>query len=241
MPEDLGVSAWSVSRWRRRYGGAKLWAPSRRSADARARATRRSEYAGCPKQKRRFRPKTTDSRHLCPIAPNRLAQRPAPTRPDEIWLADITCVSTRQGWAYLAGALDLYSRRIVGWALAATMPTALAARALKRALTQRRPGPGLLHHSDRGSQYASDAYRRLLLTQHGVMASMSRRGNCYDNAVMESFWGTLKAELTDGRVCDDVAHLRAVLFDYLEIFYNRARLHGALGYQTPVDHEANLT
>ena len=131
------------------------------------------------RQKRRFRPKTTDANHLCPIAPNRLAARSAPpTRPDEVWLADITYVATAEGWLYLAGVLDLYSRKLVGWATDATMPAALVARALQPALTHRHPAPGLLHHSDRGSQYASDAYR-LLLLQNGVQASMSRGQPAY--------------------------------------------------------------
>ena len=198
------------------------------------------KYAGCPKQKRRFRPKTTDSAHLCPIAPNRLAARSAPpTRPAEVWLADITSIATAEGWLYLAGVLDLYSRRLVGWATDEIMPTALVARAFQRAVAQRRPPAGLLHHCDRGSQYASDAYRQLLHV-HGVESSMSRQGNCYDNAAMESFWATLKTELIDGRLFNSRAQARREIFSFIEVFYNRKRLHGALGYQTPVEYEANL-
>ena len=126
----------------------------------------------------------------------------------------------------------------VGWAAEDTMATALVARALQRAFTHRRPAPGLLHHSDRGSQYASDAYRQLLHA-HGVRTSMSRQGNCYDNATMESFWATLKTELLQGGVFATHAEARSALFSYIEIFYNRARLHGALGYQAPVEYEHN--
>ncbi len=137
-------------------------------------------------QKRRFRPRTTDSRHLCPIAPNHLAERVPPSRPGEVWQADITYVATQEGWLYVAGVLDACSRRIVGWAADSSMPTGLVSRALERAVQTQRPAAGLLHHSDRGSQYASDVYRELL-RRHGVVPSMSRAGNCYDNAKMESF------------------------------------------------------
>ena len=192
------------------------------------------------KQKRRFRPRTTDSRHLCPIAPNRLAERAQPpVRPGEVWQADITYVATQEGWLYVAGVLDACSRKIVGWAADDTMPTALVARAFERALALHQPAPGLLHHSDRGSQYASDAYRELL-RRHGVVASMSRPGNCYDNAKMESFWATMKTELIGGQVYATRAEAKSALFWYIEGFYNRARLHGALGFHSPVDFENSL-
>lgn len=226
----------------RTYGARRLAAALRREGErcGRHRVGRIMRGRGLrARQKRRFRPKTTDSSHLCPVAANRLAGWPAPGRPDEVWLADITCVATRQGWAYLAGVLDLFSRKLVGWAVDDTMPTALVVRAFERAVTHRRPPAGLLHHSDRGSQYASDAYRTLLHA-HGVQTSMSRAANCYDNATMESFWATLKTEFVTGRTFEDVTHLRAELFPYIEIFYNRERLHGALGYQSPVEYETNL-
>ena len=214
------------------YGSPRLTAALRRTGErgGRRRVSRLMRGRGLrAKQKRRFRPKTTDANHLCPIAPNRLAERAAPPmRPNEVWAADITYVPTAEGGLYGAGVLDLCTRKLVGWATADTMPTALVARALSRALTRQRPGPGLLHHSDRGSQYASDAYR-LLLHQNGVQASMSRAGNCHDNATMESFWATLKAELSDGRLFDTRAQAHSALFDYFEVFYNRQRLHGALG------------
>ena len=145
---------------------------------------------------------------------------------------------TGEGWLYVAGVLDLYSRKLVGWAAEGAMPTALVASAFRRAVTHRQPAPGLLHHSDRGSQHASDAYRQLLHA-HGVQTSMSRAGNCYDNAVMESFWATTKTELLQGRVFLTHAEARSALFSYFEIFYNRKRLHGALGYLSPVEYENN--
>jgi transposase InsO family protein len=183
--------------------------------------------------------RTTDSRHDQPIAPNHLALAPAPTKADQIWVAEITCVETPQGWLYLAGVLDLYSRRLIGWAMGLSMETALPLAALHMALRQRRPSPGLLHHSDRGYQYASAAYRKTL-ADHGCVASMSRKGNCYDNATMESFWSTLKHELVYRCNWDTRDQATTAIFDYIEGFYNRTRLHSALGYQSPLDYESNL-
>ena len=192
-------------------------------------------------QKRRFRPRTTDSRHLCPIAPNHLAERASPpARPGEVWQADITYVATREGWLYVAGVLDACSRRVVGWAADAAMPTGLVACAFERAVRGCQPTDGLLHHSDRGSQYASDAYRALL-RRHGVVPSMSRPANGYDNARMESFWATLKGELIGDHVFATRAEAKSALFDYIEVFYNRKRLHSALGFRSPVDYESNLS
>ena len=192
------------------------------------------------RQKRRFRPRTPDSRHLCPMAPNHLAERASPpARPGEVWQADITGVATQEGWLYLAGVLEACSRRIVGWAADDAMPTALVARAFERAVTTQRPSAGLLHHSDRGRQYASDAYRPLR-HRHGALPSMSRAGNCYGNAKMESFSATLKGELIGDHVFASRAQAKSAIFRYIEIFYNRTRLHGALGYPSPVDFENNL-
>lgn len=192
-------------------------------------------------QQRCFRPRTTDSRHLCPVAPNHLAERAEPpTRPGEVWQADITYVATNEGWPYVAGVLDACSRRIVGRAAADTMPTARVARAFERAVRAEKPAPGLLHHSDRGRQYASDACRELLRS-HGVVASMSRAGNGYDNAKMESFWATLKSELIQDRVFTSRAEAKSEIFWDIEVFYNRVRLHGAPGYYSPVDCEHRLS
>lgn len=190
--------------------------------------------------RRRFRPQTTDSRHDSPIAPNALAQRSSPpARPNEVWVTDFTYIPTSEGWLFLAVVLDLYSRRVVGWAFGPALTTALARAALQMALCHRRPEAGLLHHSDRGCQYASADYRALLAA-HGLEASMSRSGNPYDNAAMESFYSTLKSECLHRQKLATRAQAQAVAFDYLETFYNRERLHSALGYKSPVDFEQQL-
>jgi len=192
----------------------------------------------CGRPKRRYRPRTTDSRHEQPIAPNRLAERPAPTGPDQVWLADITYIPTAEGWLYLAGILDRYSRKVVGWAVSEHIDTALVTSAWKRALCHRQPPQGLIFHSDRGVQYASAGFRQAL-AQAGTIASMSRQANCYDNAAMEAFWSTLKLELIYRREKNFATRLEArrALFEYLEVFYNRQRLHSALGYQSPAAFE----
>jgi putative transposase len=190
--------------------------------------------------RRRFRPQTTDSRHDGPIAPNGLAQRTAPpSRPDEVWVTDFTYIPTGEGWLFLAVVLDLYSRRVVGWAFGPALTTALARAALQMALRHRQPEAGLLHHSDRGCQYASADYRALLAA-HGLVPSMSRSGNPYDNAAMESFYSTLKIECLHRQKLATQAQAQAVTFDYLETFYNRERIHSALGYKSPVDFEQQL-
>jgi len=192
---------------------------------------------------KRFVPQTTDSAHDHPIAPNLLAQRAAPTGPNQTWVTDLTYVRTREGWLYVAVLLDLWSRKVVGWATGETLHASLAGSALQMAIQHRRPGPGLLHHSDRGVQYASQEYREQL-KQAGGVASMSRQGNPYDNAAMESFNATYKRE------CVGLAEARGGyatraeaandFFDYAEKYYNRVRVHSALGYQTPVDFEHQL-
>lgn len=188
---------------------------------------------------RRFVPQTTDSRHHQPIAPNTLAAVAAPTGPNQQWVTDITYVRTGESWLYVAAVMDRWSRRIVGLAMAEHMESALVEHALQQALGQRRPAPGCLHHSDRGSQYASADYRRLLTT-NGLTASMSRAGNCYDNAAMESFWGKLKTELVHRHHFATRQQARLAVFEYVEVFYNRVRLHSALGFKSPVDFEQQL-
>jgi len=189
--------------------------------------------------KRRYRVVTTDSRHGEPIAPNQLALTPAPIRPNQVWVTDITYVPTDEGWLYLAGVLDLFSRRLIGWAMGSSLATALPLAALLMAVRQRNPPPGLLHHSDRGVQYASKDYRSCLEANRFI-ASMSRKANCYDNATMEAFWSTLKNELIYRRHFTTRAEATSAIFDYIETFYNRRRIHSSLGYQTPLDYESNL-
>ena len=187
----------------------------------------------------RFVPCTTDSDHDQPIAPNRLAQRPPPAGPNQIWLQDITYVPTAQGWMYLALVMDLWSRKIVGWAMADHLRSELVVSALQMAGTQRRPGQGLLVHSDRGVQYASQE-TRAFLERHGWEASMSRPGNPYDNAWMESAIGKIKGEVLDRTVPADHATARQQLFVGIESWYNQRRRHSSLGYQSPVAFEAQF-
>ena len=191
------------------------------------------------KRKRKFVPRTTDSAHQQPIADNVLDRQFNAALPDQKWAADITYIPTDEGWLYLAGVLDLCSRRIVGWSMADHMRVTLASDALNMALARRRPGEGLLHHSDRGSQYASEDYM-YLLESHNIQASMSGKGDCWDNAVMESFWATLKAELVNDAHYATHEQARASIFEYIEVFYNRNRLHSSLGYVSPETFEASL-
>jgi putative transposase len=192
------------------------------------------------RQKRAFKPKTTDSHHPHPIARNLLAAAPKPKAANRIWVSDITYLLTAQGWLYLAAVMDLYSRKIVGWATSHSLETSLVKAALEQAQKERRPPPGLLHHSDRGSQYASGAYRALLHSCQ-MRPSMSAAGNCYDNAAMESFWSTLKTESLHHQHFQSHQEARSAVFDYIETFYNPKRLHSALGYQSPVDFERITT
>jgi putative transposase len=190
----------------------------------------------CGRQKGRHGVRTTDSHHDQPIAPNHLAEAPKATAPNQIWVADITYIATLEGWLYLAAILDLYSRKIVGWAMSEHIDTSLVLKALDMALLHRLPPANLLFHSDRGVQYASGDFRQAL-RQATLVASMSRKGNCYDNATMESFWSTLKLELVYRGVFQTRAQARAQIFDYIEVFYNRQRAHSALDYNSPVDFE----
>jgi transposase InsO family protein len=191
------------------------------------------------KTKRRFVPRTTDGRHAHAVADNVLDRDFAATKPNRKWAADITYVPTDQGWLYMAAVIDLCSRRIVGWSMADHMEAELVSDALSMALTRRRPREGLLHHSDRGVQYACDAYQSLL-ARHGIQCSMSGKGDCWDNAVMESFWATLKTELVYQETYATPEEARASIFEYVEAFYNRKRLHSSLGYLSPEMFEASL-
>lgn len=188
---------------------------------------------------RKFRVQTTDSNHANPIAPNTLDRKfTQATAINQFWSTDITYIHTDEGVLYLAGVMDLFSRKIVGWSMDATMTTKLVEDALDSAVLSRKPAFGLLHHSDRGVQYTSGRYRQLL-DLHGMEASMSRTGNCYDNAVVESFWGKLKTEMVYHRRFKTREEARAAVFEYIEMFYNRQRLHAALDYQSPEQFEAS--
>jgi putative transposase len=187
------------------------------------------------KQARRWRV-TTDSRHGFAVAPNRLGRRFSSTGPNQVWMSDVTYVSTAEGWCYLAVVLEAFSRRIVGWALDTRLTAALPLAALERALATRRPRPGLLHHSDRGIQYACTAYQAVL-HRAGLVASMSRRGDCWDNAVVESFFASLKVERLHERRYATREEAEADIADYIERFYNRQRRHSTLGYLSPVMYE----
>jgi putative transposase len=190
------------------------------------------------RQRSKYRQATTDSRHADPIAPNRLREL-VPERRDQIWVTDATAVLTGEGWLYLVALLDIYTRRIVGWSMSQTLDAPLVVKAIQMAITQRRPKEPVIVHSDRGSQFASAAYRQVLTAQKFV-ASMSRKGNCYDNAYIESFWSSLKYEVVYHRKLATRAEARSAIFDYIETFYNRTRLHSSLDYVSPATFESKL-
>lgn len=187
------------------------------------------------KQRKKFR-HTTDSNHAFPVAPNLLDQCFRGWLQDEAWVGDITYIPTREGWLYLAANMDLFSRRIVGWATSSRIDRGLALEALQRAIDIRHPRPGLIHHSDRGSQYASGDFQDLL-TKHGMICSMSRRGNCYDNAAMESFFHSFKVEWIGDRIFETREEARRVIHEYIELFYNVWRRHSTLGMVSPAEYE----
>ena len=188
------------------------------------------------KTARKFRVRTTDSNHDLPVADNLLGRQFDPDSANEAWVADITYIPTREGWLYLAVVEDLYARRVVGWSMADHLESRLVVDALALAVERRLPGEGLLAHSDRGSQYASDYYQRLL-AQHGITCSRSRRADCWDNAPMESFFASLKKELVPGADFATRAEARAAIVEYIEVFYNTKRRHSSLGYVSPAEYE----
>jgi transposase InsO family protein len=190
------------------------------------------------RQRSKYRPLTTDSRHRGPIAPNRLRALVV-RRSNQVWVTDITCVLTAQGWLYLVAVLDIFSRRVIGWAMSQLLDTALTTSALRMAINRRHYSRNVIVHSDRGAQFASAGYRQLL-SQHGLIASMSRKGNCYDNAFIESFFSSLKYELVYHHRFSTLTQARTAIFDYIETFYNRTRLHSSLAYQTPISFESQL-
>jgi len=198
-----------------------------------ARAMREAGIAAKTAEKFRY---TTDSNHGLPVAENLLGRQFDPASPNEAWVADITYIPTREGWLYLAAVEDLYSRRVVGWSMADRLTSRLVVDALALAVERRLPGEGLLAHSDRGSQYASDHYQSLL-ARHGITCSMSRRADCWDNAPMESFFASLKKELVHGADFATRAEARAAVVEYIEVFYNTRRRHSSLGYVSPAEYE----
>jgi putative transposase len=224
---------------RGRYGSPRVHAQLRREGArvGKKRVERLMREQGLEaRRKRKFR-RTTDSNHDLPVAPNVLERDFDTDGPNQVWVTDITYVSTLEGWLYLAAILDLFSRRVVGWAMSTSLDRGLALDALHMALQGRQPPAGLVHHSDRGCQYASHDYRRLL-DAHGIVCSMSRKGDCWDNAVAESFFGGLKSELVNAADFATRAEARTAIFEYIEVFHNRQRLHSSLGYLTPVEYEA---
>jgi transposase InsO family protein len=226
---------------RRAYGSPRLTVELREAGCpcSENRVAKRMRMLGlAARPRRRFVPRTTASDPDSPVAPNRKAEAPAPSGVNQIWVADLTYLPVLGGFVYLAAVMDLYSRRVIGWALAPNMERDLVMAALRQAIGHRQPAQGCLHHSDRGSQYASHDYRHLL-REHGLEASMSRAGNCYDNAAMESFWSSLKAEGLQSTF-GDAAAVRLAVFDYIETFYNPKRRHSALGYKSPVDFEHQM-
>lgn len=263
----LGVSRSGLYAWRKRPPSPRLKADEQLLAEVRSAHQRSRRAYGSPRihrelrasgwrvgkarierlmreegirgaQKRRFR-KTTDSHHDQPVAPNLLARQFTASQPNTHWVTDVTYLWTLEGWLYLAVMLDLFSRRVVSWAVSESNDTELAKAALSKALTQRKPERGLLHHSDRGSPYASAAYREQE-AQHGVVVSMSRSGDCWDNAVSESFFATLRAELVDHEVYATHAAAKASVGDYIDNFYNLTRRHSTLGYLSPIEFELKM-
>jgi putative transposase len=260
----LGVSRSGFHAWRRRPQAPRVRADAQLAAQVAAVHTRSRKTYGSPRvhaelrakgvcvgkkrverlmrengiqarRKRRFR-KTTDSKHPHPIAPNVVARKFDVAEPNRVWATDVTAIWTVEGWLYLAVMLDLYSRRVIAWASSANNDTLLALDALRAGLRARRPAAGLVHHSDRGSPYASADYRAALAS-HGLVASMSRKGDCWDNAVAESFFGTLKAELVDHEQYRTRESARRSIGDYIETFYNIERRHSFLDYLNPIEFE----
>ena len=218
---------------------------SPRMARALGRMTSRNRIARLMRQERlwarqrsKFRLSTMDSRHADPIAPN-LLNTAQVNRPDQAWVTDATGILTGEGWLYLVALLDIHTRRIVGWSMSSHLDAEMAVRALQMAIQMRRPPPKLIVHSDRGRQFTSAAFRAVL-NAHGLTASMSRKANCYDNAYIESFWSSLKYETVYRNRYATKAAARTALFDYIETFYNRTRLHSSLGYLSPVAFENKL-
>jgi transposase InsO family protein len=194
----------------------------------------REKQLSARKKKRKVR--TTDSNHQFPVAPNLLEQDFTASAPNKKWMTDFTYIDTREGWLFLAGVLDAYSRKIVGWSMGEKHDAELVKTALHMALLGRQPGADLVHHSDRGSEYASTSYQTLLHEQN-IQASMSKKGDCYDNAMIESFWATLKKECPGETIFSTRNEAKTAIFEYIEVYYNRKRKHSSLAYLSPVQYE----
>jgi len=230
-------------RSRRTYGSPRVHADQRAQGVrcGRKRVERLMRAAGLQAKRPRRTRHTTNSCHPHPVAPNVVNRRFTVTEIaalNRVWAGDITYIPTREGWLYLAVILDLASRAVVGWAMQATLDQSLTHAALHMAVGRRRPSPGVVHHSDRGVQYAATDYQRLLAA-HGMTPSMSRKGDCYDNAVVESFFATLEWELIEGAAWHTRVEARTAIFEYIEVWYNRQRRHSALNYMSPVTYEAH--
>jgi putative transposase len=225
-------------RAREAYGTVKTWRALRDAGVACGRhrvARLRRQNRIQTRRVRRFR-RAYAARLTQPPAPNYLAQRFQTPHADRVWMGDITFIPTRDGWLYVAVLLDLYSRRVVGWSMSDRINPQLVIDALQMAIQARRPTPGLIHHSDQGVQYSASIYQTMLRA-HGMVCSMSRKGNCYDNAVVESFFSTLKNELTHDQDYKTRDEAKAAIFDYIEVFYNRQRSHQTLDYRSPIRYE----
>lgn len=226
------------NRYKKRYGSPRIHDELRDMGIgcSKSRIERLMRELGIrARHKRQFRI-TTDSKHNYPVAPNLLNRQFQVNLPNQVWVADITYIRTFEGWLYLAAVMDLYSRKIVGWSMSETMNTAMAIAALKMAIYRRRPPKGLMHHSDRGVQYASYAYQDVL-KDNPMICSMSRKGNCWDNAPMESFFSTLKTECINDKIYLSRAQAKREIFEFIEIDYNRKRRHSAIGSMTPDNFE----
>jgi len=222
------------------YGSPRIYAELRAEGKVinHKRVARLMRQENIRGQRKSHKPTTTDSKHHLPVAPNLLNREFGAEAPNEKWVADISYIPTREGWLYLAVVLDLYSRKVVGWSMSHQVTADLVEDALRMALYERQPDPGLLHHSDRGSQYASDQIRQILAA-HGVQVSMSRTANCYDNAVMESFFSTLKCEWVYFQDYQTRTEASRDIFEFIAAFYNSVRRHSTLGYVSPKEFEAN--
>ena len=244
--DELGATILAIhQKSRGTYGSPRVHAMLRAN-DVRVgkkRVARLMQQQGLvSRRKRRFKASGTQSDSALPVAKNLLGRQFKQDTPNTAWAGDTTYILTSEGWLYLAVLLDLHSRKVVGWAMSDTNDRTLVLKALHMAVARRRPAPGLLHHTDRGAQYASHEYRQAL-ERHGFVCSMSRKGDCWDNAVAESFFGTLKVELVEGEHFDTRQEARNAVFEYIEVFYNRQRAHSGLNYLSPdqFEHQRQLT